>query len=58
VHFSFGGGFPNSHILPLDKHGLVSPDDVAVAVRKDTTMVSVMHANNETGTVKPIAELA
>ncbi len=45
-------------IVPVDKYGLVNPDDVAAAVRKDTTLVSVMHANNEIGTIEPIAEIA
>jgi cysteine desulfurase len=45
-------------VVPVDKHGLVNPDDVAAAIREDTTLVSVMHANNEIGTIEPIAEIA
>jgi len=45
-------------IVPVDEHGLVNPDDVAAAIREDTTLVSVMHANNEIGTIEPIAEIA
>lgn len=45
-------------VLPVDGHGRVSPGDVARAIREDTVLVSVMHANNEVGTVQPIAELA
>ena len=42
----------------VDSHGLVDPDDVAAAMRPDTILVSVMHANNEVGTIQPIAEIA
>jgi cysteine desulfurase len=38
--------------------GIVSPDDIRRALRPDTVLVSVMHANNELGTVQPIAEIA
>jgi cysteine desulfurase len=44
--------------VPVDQHGLVDPDDVIAAIRDDTTLVSVMHANNEIGTIEPIAEIA
>jgi cysteine desulfurase len=44
--------------LPTDKVGLVNPDDVAKAVTKDTILVSIMHANNEIGTIQPIEEIA
>ncbi|MDO4284718.1 MAG: cysteine desulfurase family protein [Eubacteriales bacterium] len=43
--------------LPVDAEGVVSPDDVADAVREDTILVSVMHTNNEIGTVEPVAEI-
>ncbi len=43
--------------LPVDKTGLVSAADVAKALRKDTILVSLMAANNEVGTVHPIAEI-
>ena len=42
----------------VDSHGLVDPDDIAGALRPDTILVSVMHANNEVGTIQPIAEIA
>lgn len=45
-------------ILPVDSDGLVNPADVAAAIRPDTIMISIMHANNEVGTVQPIAEIA
>jgi cysteine desulfurase len=44
--------------LPTDKEGLVNPDDIAKAITKDTILVSVMHANNEIGTIQPIEEIA
>ena len=43
--------------LPVDKQGLVDPDDVAKAITDKTILVSVMLANNEVGTVQPIAEI-
>jgi cysteine desulfurase len=43
--------------LPVNREGLVSPDDLKRAIRSDTTLVSVMAANNEIGTVQPVAEL-
>jgi cysteine desulfurase len=43
--------------LKVDKYGLVDPDDVKKAIRKDTILVSVMHANNEIGTIEPIEEI-
>jgi cysteine desulfurase len=44
--------------VPVDQHGLVNPDDVVAAIRDDTTLVSVMHANSEIGTIEPVAEIA
>ncbi len=44
--------------LKVDKHGLVEPEDLDKAIRPDTVLVSVMHANNEVGTIEPLAELA
>jgi cysteine desulfurase len=43
--------------LPVDKYGMVNPDDVAGAIRKETVLVTIMHANNEIGTIQPIAEI-
>jgi cysteine desulfurase len=43
--------------LDVDEDGLVSPDDVAVALRHDTVLLSIMHANNEVGTIEPIEEI-
>jgi cysteine desulfurase len=44
--------------LPVDRTGLINPGDLARALRKDTILVSLMHANNEIGTIEPIVELA
>jgi len=44
--------------VPVDRHGLVNSDDVARSIRKDTVLVSIMHANGEVGTIQPIAEIA
>lgn len=45
-------------VLPVDREGLVAPEVLAAALREDTVLVSVMHANNEVGTIQPIARLA
>ena len=44
--------------LDVDKNGLLKPDDVEYALRDDTIFVSIIYANNEIGTVQPIAEIA
>jgi cysteine desulfurase len=44
--------------VPVDRNGVVNPDDVARSLRKDTVLVSVMHANGEVGTIQPIKEIA
>jgi cysteine desulfurase len=43
--------------LPVNQEGLVEPDSLRTAIRHDTSLVSIMAANNETGTIQPIAEL-
>ena len=45
-------------LLPVDESGIVSPDALREAMTDATALVSVMHANNEIGTIQPIAELA
>jgi cysteine desulfurase len=45
-------------LLPVDESGIVAPDRLREALQDDTALVSVMHANNEIGTIEPIAELA
>lgn len=44
--------------VPVDSHGKVSPDDVENAVRSDTVLITIMHANNEVGTIQPLSEIA
>jgi cysteine desulfurase len=43
--------------IPPDRYGMVTADDVARAMREDTLLVSVMYANNEVGTINPVAEI-
>lgn len=43
--------------LPVDKYGLVNPQDVKKAITDKTILISVMHANNEVGTIEPISEI-
>ena len=45
-------------LIPVDKHGVVDPEDIRKSLRKDTVLVSVMHANGEVGTIEPIREIA
>src|SRR5687768_5435673 len=45
-------------LLPVDTSGIVSPDALAEALTDDTALVSIMHANNEIGTIQPVHELA
>lgn len=44
--------------LPVDSQGRVDPDDLRKSIRKDTILISVMYANNETGVIEPISEMA
>ncbi|MFH1304227.1 MAG: cysteine desulfurase family protein, partial [Planctomycetota bacterium] len=44
--------------LPVDSQGLVDPAEVRHAIRKNTVLISIMHANNEVGTIQPIEEIA
>ena len=44
--------------LPVDQYGLVNPQDVKEAINDKTILISVMHANNEVGTIEPIAEIS
>jgi len=45
-------------LVPVDKYGVVNPEAVRKSLRKDTVLVSIMHANSEVGTIEPIAEIA
>jgi cysteine desulfurase len=49
-------GFKVSYV-GVDKYGLVSPEDIKKAITDKTILISVMHANNEIGTIQPIAEI-
>ena len=44
--------------LPVDEHGMVDPGQVEEAITPQTVLVTIMHANNEVGTIQPIAEIA
>ena len=55
--FLEGQGFEVTY-LPIDKYGLVDPEDVRKAITDKTILISVMHANNEIGTIEPIPEIA
>ncbi|MDD2306813.1 MAG: cysteine desulfurase family protein [Prolixibacteraceae bacterium] len=44
--------------LPVDTFGRVNPADVEKAIRPDTALITIMHANNEVGTIQPISEIA
>ena len=45
-------------VLPVDRYGMVDPDDVRKAITPHTILITVMHANNEVGTIEPIPEIA
>jgi cysteine desulfurase len=44
-------------VVPVDAQGRVDPDDIGRAIRDDTVLISVMYANNEVGTIQPLAEI-
>ena len=44
--------------IPVDGSGLVDPDDIRKAISKETFLISVMHANNEVGTIQPISDIS
>jgi cysteine desulfurase len=45
-------------ILPVDRFGMVNPDDVRQAITPQTKLISIMHSNNEVGTINPIAAIS
>lgn len=45
-------------IVPVDGSGKINPDEVLRSIRKDTILVSIMHANGEVGTIEPVADIA
>ncbi|HWS84122.1 MAG TPA: cysteine desulfurase NifS [Ktedonobacteraceae bacterium] len=49
-------GFKTTY-LPVDEYGLVNPDDVGRAITDQTVLISIIYANNEVGTIEPIAEI-
>jgi len=49
-------GFEVTYV-PVDQHGLVDPADVERAIRPDTAIISIMFANNEVGTIQPVAQI-
>lgn len=55
-HFLEGRGYTVTFV-PVDARGIVDPDDVRRALRADTVLISVMAANNEIGTLQPVAEI-
>lgn len=56
-HYLESQGFLVTY-LPVDRYGMVNPNDLADALTHQTILVSIMHANNEVGTIQPIARLA
>ena len=56
LHFLEKQGFEVTY-LPVDEYGLVDPDDVEKAITERTILISLMHANNEIGTIQPISEI-
>ena len=44
--------------LPVDKYGLVNPDDVEKSIKVNTILITIMHANNEVGTIQPVEKIA
>ncbi|RZN14915.1 MAG: cysteine desulfurase NifS [Methanosarcinales archaeon] len=49
-------GFEVTYI-PVDKYGMVNPEDVRSAIKEDTILITIMHANNEIGTIEPVNEI-
>jgi cysteine desulfurase len=56
AHFLEKRGFEVTY-LPVDQYGMVDPEDIKKAIRKDTILISIMFANNEVGTIMPVAEI-
>lgn len=56
LHFLETRGFEVTY-LPVDSDGLVDPEEVRRAITDRTTLITIMHANNETGTIQPVEEI-
>lgn len=56
-HYLEKNGFAVTY-LTVDEYGMIDPEDVGKAIRPETILVSIMHANNEVGTIQPIAEIS
>lgn len=52
-----GDGVETTYV-PVDRHGLVDPAEVEKAIRPGTILISIMHSNNEVGTLQPVAEIS
>lgn len=48
----------NVTYIPVDQYGMIDPADIEEAIRHDTILISIMHANNEVGTIQPVKEIA
>jgi len=57
VKFLVSEGFAEATFLPVDREGIVSVQDLEKVIKSNTVLVSVMYANNEVGTIQPIAEI-
>ncbi len=55
--FMAGHGFMFT-VVPVDENGLINPADIRAAIRSDTILISIMHANNEIGTIQPVREIS
>lgn len=55
-HLELKEGFEVTYV-PVDKNGCVNPEDVRKAIRKDTTLVTIILANNEIGTINPVSDI-
>jgi len=47
----------NISVIPVDEYGMVNPDDIEKAITPSTILITIMHANNEVGTIQPIGEI-
>ncbi len=56
-HFLEKRGFRVTYV-PVDRYGMVDPEEVRRAITPETVLISVMHGNNEVGTIEPIAEIS